>query len=116
MKEVTLVFKSGAKVSFTAAQFKTFNNSFGALSKIEWEGITGKVPLHIGMSNIDAIFVEDIAEEESIKELDHPIEDVYGCEIKQDDKYFMFGQDVVLKENLTDYLIEKQNVECFRAV
>ncbi|TXR98712.1 hypothetical protein DN390_16335 [Bacillus sp. SH7-1] len=116
MKEVTLVFKSGAKVSFTAAQFKTFNNSFGALSKIEWEGITGKVPLHIGMSNIDAIFVEDIAEEESIKEPDHPIEDVYGCEIQQDDKYFMFGQDVVLKENLVDYLIEQQNVECFKAV
>ncbi|KLA12510.1 hypothetical protein B4087_4982 [Bacillus cereus] len=115
MKEVTLVFKSGAKVTFTAAQFKTFNNSFGALSKIEWEGITGKVPLHIGMSNIDAIFVEDIVEEES-KEPDHPIEDVFGCEIKQDDKYFMFGQDVVLKENLTEYLIEKQNVECFRAV
>lgn len=116
MKEVTLVFKSGAKVSFTAAQFKTFNNSFGALSKIEWEGITGKVPLHIGMSNIDAIFVEDIPEEESVKEPDHPIEDFYGCEIQQDDKYFMFGQDVVLKENLTEYLIEQQNVECFRAV
>ncbi|OBZ60064.1 hypothetical protein BAQ45_11395 [Bacillus pacificus] len=115
MKEVTLVFKSGAKVSFTAAQFKTFNNSFGALSKIEWEGITGKVPLHIGMSNIDAIFVEEIAEEES-QEPDHPIEDVYGCEIRTDDKYFMFGQDVVLKENLTDYLIERQNVECFKAV
>ncbi|MCU5339313.1 hypothetical protein OCA10_08900 [Bacillus cereus] len=116
MKEVTLVFKSGAKVSFTAEQFKTFNNSFGALSKIEWEGITGKVPLHIGMSNIDAIFVEDIAEEESIKEPDHPIEDVYGCEIKQDDKYFMFGQDVVLEENLTNYLIETKDIECFRAV
>ena len=115
MKEVTLVFKSGAKVSFTAEQFKTFNNSFGALSKIEWEGITGKVPLHIGMSNIDAIFVEDITEEE-VKEPDHPIEDVYGCEIKQDDKYFVFGQDVVLKENLTEYLISEQNVECFRAV
>ncbi|MGR6911788.1 hypothetical protein RCJ96_22920 [Bacillus sp. BSL6] len=115
MKEVTLVFKSGAKVSFTAEQFKTFNNSFGALSKIEWEGITGKVPLHIGMSNIDAIFVEDIAEEE-VKEPDHPIEDVYGCEIKQDDKYFMFGQDIVLKENLTEYLIEQHNVECFKAV
>lgn len=116
MKKVTLVFKSGAKVSFTAAQFKTFINSFGALSTIEWEGATGKVPVHIASSNIDAIFVEEIAEKESVKEPDHPIEDVYGCEIKQDDKYFMFGQDVVLKENLTDYLIEKQNVECFRAV
>ncbi|MFY4685328.1 YqaI family protein [Bacillus anthracis] len=116
MKEVTLVFKSGAKVSFTAEQFKTFKNSFGFLSTIEWEGATGKVPVHIASSNIDAIFVEEIVEEESIKEPDHPIEDVYGCEIQQDDKYFVFGQDVVLKENLTDYLIEKQNVECFRAV
>ncbi|ANY29997.1 TPA: hypothetical protein ACGXMH_004584 [Bacillus mobilis] len=116
MKEVTLVFKSGAKVSFTAEQFKTFNNSFGALAKIEWEGITGKVPLHIGMSNIDAIFVEDIPEEESINEPDHPIEDFYGCEIKQDNKYFMFGQNAVLEGNLTNYLIAEQNVECFRAV
>lgn len=111
-----MVFKSGAKVSFTAAQFKTFNNSFGALAKIEWEGITGKVPLHIGMSNIDAIFVEDINEKESIKEPDHPIEDYYGCEIKQDDKYFMFGQNVVLEENLTNYLFDEHSVECFRAV
>ncbi|MEM5623559.1 hypothetical protein AAHB56_29350 [Bacillus thuringiensis] len=116
MKEVTLVFKSGAKVSFTAAQFNTFKNSFGFLSTIEWEGATGKVPLHIGVSSIDAIFVEDIAEDESIKELDHPIEDFYGCEIKQDDKYFMFGQDAVLEGNLTNYLIAEQNVECFRAV
>ncbi|MBG9838391.1 MULTISPECIES: YqaI family protein [Bacillus cereus group] len=116
MKEVTLVFKSGAKVSFTAAQFKTFNNSFGALSKIEWEGITGKVPLHIGMSNIDAIFVEEIAEKEPVKEPDHPIEDFYGCEIKWDDKYFMFGHYAVLEQNLAAYLIEQQNVECFRAV
>ncbi|MGS0465274.1 YqaI family protein [Bacillus pacificus] len=116
MKEVTMVFKSGAKVSFTAAQFKTFNNSFGALAKIEWEGITGKVPLHIGMSNIDVIFVEEIAEEEMVKEPDHPIEDYYGCEIKQDDKYFMFGQNVVLEENLTNYLFDEHSVECFRAI
>lgn len=116
MKEVTLVFKSGAKVSFTAEQFKTFKNSFGFLSTIEWEGATGKVPVHITSSSIDAIFVEDIDEKESIKEPDHPIEDVYGCEIQQDDKYFVFGQDIVLKENLTEYLIEKHNVECFKAV
>ncbi|PGW44790.1 YqaI family protein [Bacillus thuringiensis] len=116
MKEVTLVFKSGAKVSFTAEQFKTFKNNFGFLSTIEWEGATGKVPLHIGVSSIDAIFVEDIAEKESIKEPDHSIEDFYGCEIKQDDKYFIFGQDAVLEGNLTNYLIAEQNVECFRAV
>lgn len=116
MKEVTLVFKSGAKVSFTAAQFKTFKNNFGFLSTIEWEGATGKVPLHIGVSSIDAIFVEDIGGKESTKEPDHPIEDFYGCEIKQDDRYFMFGQNAVLEGNLTNYLIAEQNVECFRAV
>ncbi|MDM5439873.1 hypothetical protein QUG02_17570 [Bacillus hominis] len=116
MKEVTIVFKSGAKASFTAEQFKTFKNNFGSLTAIEYEGTTNKVPFHISVSNIDAIFVEDINGNESIKEADHPIEDFYGCEIKQDDKYFMFGQDVVLKENLTEYLIEQQNVECFRAV
>ncbi|PHG60674.1 YqaI family protein [Bacillus toyonensis] len=115
MKEVTLVFKSGATVSFTAEQFKTFKNNFGFLSGIEYKGAIGKVPFHIGVSNIDAIFVEDIAEKES-KESDHPIEDFYGCEIKQEDKYFMFGQDVVLEGNLTNYLIAQQNVECFRAV
>ena len=109
MKEVTLVFKSGAKVSFTAEQFKTITNGFGSLTKIEYTGAATKVPFHISVSNIDAIFVEEIVEEESIKELDHPVEDVYGCEIQTDDKYFVFGQDVVLKENLTEYLIEKQN-------
>jgi hypothetical protein len=60
--------------------------------------------------------VEDIVEKETIKEPDHPIEDFYGCEIRQDDKYFMFGQNVVLEENLTKYLIDQQNVECFKAV
>ncbi|BCC08487.1 hypothetical protein BCM0060_4750 [Bacillus cereus] len=115
MKEVTLVFKSGAKVSFTAEQFKTITNGFGSLTKIEYTGAATKVPFHISVS-IDAIFVEDIAEEESVKEPDHPMEDVYGCEIQTDDKYFVFGQDVVLKENLTEYLVERQNVECFKAV
>ncbi|PEO16776.1 hypothetical protein [Bacillus wiedmannii] len=116
MKEVTLIFKSGAKVSFTAEQFKTITNGFGSLTKIEYTGAATKVPFHISVSNIDAIFVEDIAEEELIKEPDHPIEDFFGCEIKWDDKYFMFGQYAVLEKNLAAYLIEQQNVECFRAV
>ncbi|MDO3374551.1 hypothetical protein QJ529_17950 [Bacillus paranthracis] len=117
MKEVTLVLKSGAKASFTAEQFKTIINGFGAIEKIEWDtkGLRKQL-VHLNKHNIDAIFVEDITKEEPVKEPDHPIEDFYGCEIQQDDKYFMFGQDVVLKENLTDYLIEQQNVECFRAV
>ncbi|MEB9828420.1 hypothetical protein P4K68_27895 [Bacillus cereus] len=116
MKEVTVIFKSGATVSFTAKEFATFKNGFGSLTKIEYAGANGKIPFHIGLSNIDAIFVEDIAKKESIKEPDHPIEDFYGCEIKQDDKYFMFGQNAVLEGNLTNYLIAEQNVECFRAV
>ncbi|MBG9863127.1 MULTISPECIES: hypothetical protein, partial [Bacillus cereus group] len=91
MKEVTLVFKSGAKASFTVDQFKTIINGFGSIEKIEWDtkGLSKQL-VHLNKHNIDAIFVEDIVEEES-KEPDHPIEDVYGCEIKQDDKYFMFG-------------------------
>ncbi|MBG9577680.1 hypothetical protein ABE42_00150, partial [Bacillus thuringiensis] len=97
MKKVTLVCKSGAKASFTVEQFKTFKNSFGFLSGIEYEGATPTVPFHISLSNINAIFVEDIGGKESTKEPNHPIEDFYGCEIQQDDKYFMFGQDVVLK-------------------
>lgn len=116
MKEVTLVFKSGAKVSFTTEQFKTITNGFGSLTKIEYTGAVTKVPFHISVSNIDAIFVEDVGGKESNKEPDHPIEDFYGCEIKQDDKYFMFGQNAVLEGNLTNYLIAEQSVECFRAV
>ncbi|PGA87474.1 YqaI family protein [Bacillus toyonensis] len=116
MKEVIIVFKSGKTEKFTVEQFKIFKNSFGFLSGIEYEGATGKVPFHIGVSSIDAIFVEDILEEEKIKEPDHPVEDFYGCEIQQDDKYFMFAQDVVLKEDLTEYLMEQQHVECFQAV
>ncbi|HDR7704599.1 TPA: hypothetical protein QCX91_002184 [Bacillus thuringiensis] len=117
MKEVTLVFKSGAKVSFTAAQFKTIINGFGSLTKIELDtkGLSKQL-VHLNKHNIDAIFVEDIAEKEMVKEPDHPIEDFYGCEIKQDDRYFMFGQNAVLEGNLTNYLIAEQNVECFRAV
>ncbi|EJQ43994.1 hypothetical protein IEQ_04781 [Bacillus cereus BAG6X1-2] len=116
MKEVTVVFKSSAKVNFTAEQFKTIKNGFGAIEKIEWDtkGLS-KDLVHLNQHNIDAIFVEDIAEKES-KEPDHPIEDFYGCEIKQDDKYFMFGQNAVLEGNLTNYLIAEQNVECFKAV
>ncbi|WP_410985954.1 YqaI family protein [Bacillus paranthracis] len=117
MKEVTMVFKSGAKASFTVEQFKTIINGFGSIEKIEWDtkGLSKQL-VHLNKHNIDAIFVEEVAEEEPVKEPDHPIEDFYGCEIQQDDKYFMFGQDVVLKENLADYLIEQQNVECFKAV
>lgn len=117
MKEVTLVFKSGAKASFTANEFKTLKSGFGAIAQVEWdtEGLNEHL-LHLSNCNVDAIFVKEIGEKRCTKEPDHPIEDFYGCEIKQDDKYFMFGQDAVLEGNLTNYLIAEQNVECFRAV
>ncbi|MCC2378565.1 hypothetical protein LKM00_14015 [Bacillus wiedmannii] len=118
MKEVTLVFKSGAKASFTANEFKTLKSGFGAIAQVEWdtEGLNEHL-LHLSNCNVDAIFVKEIGEKRiTIKEPDHPIEDFYGYEIKWDDKYFMFGQDAVLEENLTAYLIEQKNVECFRAV
>ncbi|AFQ18713.1 hypothetical protein P9Y62_14740 [Bacillus thuringiensis] len=116
MREVTVIFKSGATASFTVEEFATFKNGFGALTKIEYTGANKKVPFHIGLSNIDAIFVEDIGGKESTKEPDHPIEDVYGDEIMQGDVYYKFGDYIVLEYNLKPYLIERQNVECFRAV
>ncbi|MED2667563.1 hypothetical protein P4208_08215, partial [Bacillus thuringiensis] len=114
MREVTVIFKSGATASFTVEEFATFKNGFGALTKIEYTGANKKVPFHIGLSNIDAIFVEDIGGKESTKEPDHPIEDVYGDEIMQGDVYYKFGDYIVLEYNLKPYLIERQNVECFR--
>ncbi|ANT40100.1 hypothetical protein P4I81_07995 [Bacillus cereus] len=50
------------------------------------------------------------------KVADHPIEDFYGDEILSGETYFIFGEHVVLEENLKLYLIQHQNVECFRAV
>ncbi|WP_144505943.1 YqaI family protein [Bacillus mycoides] len=115
MKEVTLVFKSGAKTTFTVEQFKTITNGFGSLSKIEYEGAANKVPFHISVSSIDAIFVEDIDEKQASKETDHPIGDMFGEEIQTDDVYYKIGEHIVLEQNLKSYLIEQQNVECFQA-
>lgn len=53
---------------------------------------------------------------EKIKNVeDHPIEDVFGLEIYPGDLYWKFGNDVVNDVNLKTYLIEKQQVECYRA-
>ncbi|WP_459499995.1 YqaI family protein [Bacillus sp. C1] len=49
------------------------------------------------------------------KVADHPIEDVFGDEIIEGDTYFVFGQNIVLLENLKSYLIQYHNVECFQA-
>lgn len=45
---------------------------------------------------------------------DHPVEDVLGSEIQNEDVYFVFGNEVVLEENLKDYLFKNKNVECYR--
>ncbi|MEB9626014.1 hypothetical protein BK741_07230 [Bacillus thuringiensis serovar iberica] len=115
MKDVTVIFKSGRTASFTVEEFATFKNGFGALTKIEYTGANKKVPFHIGLSNIDAIFVEDIGEKELIKEPDYPIEDVFGEEVQTDDVYYKFGEHIVLEHNLKTYLVEQHHVECFQA-
>lgn len=115
MKEVTVIFKSGATANFTVEEFKTFKNGFSALSKVEWTGANPKVPMYMSLSNVDAIFVEPVSEVLSIKDDDHPIEDIFGEEIKTDDIYFKFGEHIVLEHNLKSYLIEQHQVECFQA-
>ncbi|MDC2863826.1 hypothetical protein PLX19_04180 [Bacillus sp. BP-3] len=49
------------------------------------------------------------------KVADHPIEDFYGDEILSNETYFVFGEHVVLEENLKHYLMERHQVECFQA-
>ncbi|MDO6448120.1 hypothetical protein [Oceanobacillus profundus] len=46
---------------------------------------------------------------------DNPIEDTYGLEIYPGDVYWIFGNDVVNDINLKTYLIENQQVQCYRA-
>ncbi|MEC0026181.1 hypothetical protein P4L02_32260, partial [Bacillus cereus] len=50
-----------------------------------------------------------------IKEPDHPIEDFYGNEIMKDETYFVFDCDVVLEQNLKQYLTEEYEVQCYQA-
>ncbi|WP_352524841.1 hypothetical protein [Heyndrickxia oleronia] len=47
---------------------------------------------------------------------DHPIDDVFGLEIYPGDMYWVFGNDIVSDLHLKRYLIEKQQVICYRAV
>ncbi|MFP3722107.1 hypothetical protein SFC57_02400 [Niallia circulans] len=47
---------------------------------------------------------------------DHPIEDVFGDEICEGDTYYVFGKETVLQSNLKQYLIEKQQVQCYEAI
>ncbi|RHW37294.1 hypothetical protein D1B31_16125 [Neobacillus notoginsengisoli] len=50
------------------------------------------------------------------KDNDYPIEDTFGDEIQDGDVYFVFGKDVVTEGNLQRYLIERQQVPCYRAI
>ncbi|GKV56006.1 hypothetical protein NCCP2222_19530 [Sporosarcina sp. NCCP-2222] len=46
----------------------------------------------------------------------HPVEDMYGCEIRQGDKYFTDPQGkVVLMDNLQDYLQDEVGVVFYEA-
>lgn len=49
------------------------------------------------------------------KVADHPIEDFYGDEILRNETYFVFGEHIVLEQNLKTYLIHHHNVNCFQA-
>lgn len=55
-------------------------------------------------------------DEVAVKQVsDHPIEDIFGTEIRAGDVYWVFKKDVVSFINLTRYLIEHQQVDCFKA-
>lgn len=48
---------------------------------------------------------------------DHPIEDFFGSEIQEGDKYFKDGAGrTVLEENIDDYLIEVVGVTFYRSL
>ncbi|EEM02467.1 YqaI family protein [Bacillus pseudomycoides] len=49
------------------------------------------------------------------KVADHPIEDVFGDEILSGETYFVFGEHIVLEENLKSYLIQHYSIDCFQA-
>ncbi|EOV9525616.1 hypothetical protein ACN5TA_000507 [Bacillus cytotoxicus] len=102
MKEVTIIFKSGATASFTVEEFNTFKNGFGALEKIEYKNPIGKAPVFLDPDNLDAILVEEQKENNKsvVKQDDHPIEDVTGEEILSGETYFVFNNDIVLEHNL----------------
>lgn len=57
------------------------------------------------------------AKTHAVEALDHPIEDMYGSEIKNGDTWFRDSAGrVVLFENAEDYLIEVGGVDMFRNI
>jgi hypothetical protein len=61
MKEVTIIFNSGAKVSFKANEFGGSKNGFGELVSVDWncDGLS-EYPLRINIDHIDAIMVKEM--------------------------------------------------------
>lgn len=68
------------------------------------------------INNMECFFCGYGSEEAIQLEEDHPIEDIYGLEIGSEDCYWIFGNDVVSDTNLKNYLIEKQNAQCYKAI
>ncbi|WEG13970.1 hypothetical protein PU629_06275 [Pullulanibacillus sp. KACC 23026] len=46
---------------------------------------------------------------------DHPVEDMFGDEILSGDVYFELHSVVVLDKNIKRYLVEVQEVKCYKA-
>lgn len=61
MKKVSIIFKSGATVTFDTREFSIKKNGFGELMSVEWDskGLS-EYPLRINLENIDAILVKRI--------------------------------------------------------
>jgi len=65
MKNVTILFKSGASISFKANEFDGTKNGFGQLITLNWDckGLN-KYPARINIDNVDAIMVEEVEVDE----------------------------------------------------
>lgn len=47
---------------------------------------------------------------------DHPVEDFSGTEIQSGDNYFEIGGNIILVENIEDFLIEHLGAKLYKAV
>lgn len=64
MKEVMVLFKSGAKIYFNVNDLNITRNGFGELIELEWNCQDLKtMPLWLNIANIDAIITTDLEEE-----------------------------------------------------
>lgn len=60
MQEITMVFKGGAVQTFTCEKIAWNKNGFGELTNLSWEKAVEKRPLHIDLSEVAAIFVQEV--------------------------------------------------------